>query len=106
MWDLGRARRERRPGGGGAAGGEEGEAREGEEDVGAGKGHVGAAVGPPYLDGDAMVIIGDTRQRLVSYPISQTMREQGRSHINWIAVFPRETVAADETWDNLTDPPL
>jgi 2-polyprenyl-6-methoxyphenol hydroxylase-like FAD-dependent oxidoreductase len=64
----------------------------------------GAAVGAPYLDGDAMVIIGDVRQRLVSYPISAALRAKGQSHINWIAVFPRETADADETWDDLTDP--
>ena len=64
----------------------------------------GSVVGEPYLDGESMVIIGDKRQRLVSYPISAAERSRSRSHINWIAVFPSDEDVPDESWDNLTEP--
>ena len=64
----------------------------------------GATVGSPYLDGESMIIVGDKRQRLVSYPISATARKRGESHINWIAVFPTDETMPDESWNSLADP--
>ena len=46
----------------------------------------GTVEAPQYLDGQTMVVIGDKRLRLVSYPISRELQAtgQGHSHINWI----------------------
>lgn len=58
----------------------------------------------PYLDGESMIICGDKRLRLVSYPISKQAREQGRSHINWIAAIPKQTDSPlEEDWNKLAD---
>ncbi|WP_417220367.1 flavin-dependent oxidoreductase [Achromobacter spanius] len=40
---------------------------------------------PPYLDGRSMFMAGHQDQKFVCYPISEPMRRQGRSLINWIA---------------------
>ena len=50
-----------------------------------------------------MVVIGDKRLRLVSYPISRELQAtgQGHSHINWIAALPMtEDEAPREDWTN------
>lgn len=66
----------------------------------------GATVAPQYLDGKTMVIIGDKRLRLVSYPISsKTQRESSEkeSLINWIGVLPiAKDEAPTEDWNNLS----
>ncbi|KRC76648.1 hypothetical protein ASE30_05610 [Achromobacter sp. Root83] len=40
---------------------------------------------PPYLDGRSMFMAGHQDQKFVCYPISEPMRLEGRSLINWIA---------------------
>ena len=40
---------------------------------------------PPYLDGRTMFMAGHQDQKFVCYPISEPLRRQGRSLINWIA---------------------
>ena len=65
----------------------------------------GAVKGAPYLDGESMVICGDNRLRLVSYPISGTLQKSGQSHINWIAAVPFVTdKRQEEDWGKLTRP--
>ncbi len=67
----------------------------------------GAVKGSAYLDGESMIICGDKRLRLVSYPISQTLREQGRSYINWIAAVPFKTdTPQEEDWSKLARPEI
>jgi len=39
----------------------------------------------PYLDGRSMFMAGHQDQKFVAYPISEPLRTQGRSRINWIA---------------------
>ncbi|WP_423193832.1 flavin-dependent oxidoreductase [Cupriavidus sp. H18C2] len=39
----------------------------------------------PYLDGRSMFMAGFQDQKFVAYPISEPLRAQGRSRINWIA---------------------
>ncbi|WP_353147464.1 flavin-dependent oxidoreductase [Pollutimonas bauzanensis] len=39
----------------------------------------------PYLDGRTMFMAGHQDQKFVCYPISEPLRQQGRSRINWIA---------------------
>ncbi|CAJ0821440.1 flavin-dependent oxidoreductase [Ralstonia flaminis] len=39
----------------------------------------------PYLDGRTMFMAGHQDQKFVAYPISEPLRQQGRSLINWIA---------------------
>ena len=41
--------------------------------------------GEPYLDGRTMFMAGHQDQKFVCYPISEPLRKQGRSLINWIA---------------------
>lgn len=41
--------------------------------------------GDPYLDGRTMFMAGHQDQKFVCYPISEPLRKQGRSLINWIA---------------------
>ena len=41
--------------------------------------------GEPYLDGRSMFMAGHQDQKFVCYPISEPLRQQGRSLINWIA---------------------
>ncbi len=65
----------------------------------------GAVEGSPYLDGESMIVCGDNRLRLVSYPISGSLQEKGRSHINWIAAVPFVTdKRQEEDWGKLTQP--
>ena len=64
----------------------------------------GATYSTPYLGGDSMVICGDKRLRVVSYPISKKALERGESHTNWIAVFPFETdKRQEEDWGKLAE---
>ncbi|NKB37445.1 MAG: flavin-dependent oxidoreductase [Gammaproteobacteria bacterium] len=65
----------------------------------------GAVESTPYLDGESMIICGDNRLRLVSYPISETQRRQGNSHINWIASVPFESdTVGREDWAQQSRP--
>jgi 5-methylphenazine-1-carboxylate 1-monooxygenase len=41
--------------------------------------------GVPYMDGRSMFMAGHQDQKFVCYPISEPLRRQGRSLINWIA---------------------
>ena len=41
--------------------------------------------GAPFLDGKTMFMAGHQDQKFVCYPISEPLRQQGRSRINWIA---------------------
>lgn len=60
----------------------------------------GAVEGSPYLDGETMVICGDQRLTLVSYPLSRKLKDQGLSLINWIAAVPFETdEPQEEDWN-------
>ncbi len=82
-------------------------------------------IGEPFLTGRSMVMAGHADQKLVTYPISKTLADEGRSLINWIAELkvpgdtppkhdwnrevPLETFAgafADWTWDWLDVPAL
>ncbi|MES2104482.1 MAG: flavin-dependent oxidoreductase [Pseudomonadota bacterium] len=45
----------------------------------------GITEAPPYMDGRSMFMAGHQDQKFVAYPISEPLRQQGRSLINWIA---------------------
>lgn len=45
----------------------------------------GVTEAEPYLDGRTMFMAGHQDQKFVCYPISEQLRRQGRSKINWIA---------------------
>ncbi|MES2069494.1 MAG: flavin-dependent oxidoreductase [Pseudomonadota bacterium] len=45
----------------------------------------GITEAPPYMDGRSMFMAGYQDQKFVAYPISEPLRQQGRSLINWIA---------------------
>lgn len=45
----------------------------------------GVTEAAPYLDGRSMFMAGHQDQKFVAYPISEPLRKQGRSLINWIA---------------------
>ena len=63
----------------------------------------GALEGAPYLDGQTMVVCGDQRQTLVSYPLSAQLRKQGKSLNNWIAAIAFETdEPQEEDWNKQT----
>jgi 2-polyprenyl-6-methoxyphenol hydroxylase-like FAD-dependent oxidoreductase len=42
-------------------------------------------IGTPFLTGRSMVMAGHADQKLVTYPISKKLADEGRSLINWIA---------------------
>jgi len=91
-------------------------------------GHVlwrATTVGAPFLTGRSMVMAGHAHQKLVTYPISRKLADEGRSLINWIAelAVPGDTPPkhdwnkevgldvfaapfADWTWDWLDVPAL
>jgi len=51
-------------------------------------GHVlwrATTVGAPFLTGRSMVMAGHAHQKLVTYPISKKLADEGRSLVNWIA---------------------
>ncbi|BBB70117.1 flavin-dependent oxidoreductase [Undibacterium sp. YM2] len=45
----------------------------------------GVTEAAPYMDGRSMFMAGHQDQKFVCYPISEPLRKQGRSLINWIA---------------------
>lgn len=54
----------------------------------------------PYLDGESMIVVGDKRLRLISYPISLKSHQAGGSHINWVAAVPFKTdKPQEENWN-------
>src|SRR5690606_3303839 len=59
---------------------------------------------PPYLDGCTMFMAGHQDQKFVCYPISEPLRRQGRSLINWIAelAIPDATLPATD-WNRSVD---
>lgn len=59
----------------------------------------------PYLDGKTMFMAGHQDQKFVCYPISETLRQQGRSRINWIAELRVPSAALPTTdWNREVDP--
>ncbi len=59
-----------------------------------------------YLDGKTMVIIGDRSLKIVAYPISRRLLDEGRgrSLVNWIAALAiDENKAPTEDWDKVTE---
>ncbi len=60
----------------------------------------GAVEGEPYLDGETMIVCGDQRLTLVSYPLSKKLHDQGRSLKNWIGAVHFETdQPPEEDWN-------
>ncbi|MGY8526116.1 flavin-dependent oxidoreductase [Paracidovorax citrulli] len=62
---------------------------------------------PPFLDGRSMFMAGHQDQKFVAYPISEPLRRQGRSLVNWIAEL-RVPADADEApprsdWNRAVD---
>ncbi|RYE71733.1 MAG: flavin-dependent oxidoreductase, partial [Oxalobacteraceae bacterium] len=45
----------------------------------------GVTEAAPYMDGRSMFMAGHQDQKFVCYPISEPLRRQGRSLVNWIA---------------------
>jgi len=58
----------------------------------------------PYLDGKTMFMAGHQDQKFVCYPISEPLRRQGRSRINWIAELriPDPELPATD-WNRVVD---
>lgn len=58
----------------------------------------------PYLDGKTMFMAGHQDQKFVCYPISEPLRRQGRSRINWIAELriPDPELPATD-WNRIVD---
>lgn len=54
----------------------------------------------PFLNGRTHVTVGSRNSRAVIYPISERLRQRGRSLINWVTVLG-EQLASDQpgTWD-------
>lgn len=58
----------------------------------------------PYLDGKTMFMAGHQDQKFVCYPISEPLRQQGRSLINWIAELRVPNGALPSTdWNRVVD---
>ena len=47
----------------------------------------GVTRGKPFLSGRTMVNAGSSRQRVVAYPISRVLEEEGEALINWVATM-------------------
>lgn len=58
----------------------------------------GVTEAPAFLDGRTMFMAGHQDQKFVCYPISEPLRRQGRSRINWIAELrvPGDTPARSD----------
>ena len=58
----------------------------------------GVTEAPPFLDGRTMFMAGHQDQKFVCYPISEPLRRQGLSRINWIAELrvPGDTPARSD----------
>lgn len=58
----------------------------------------------PYMDGRSMFMAGHQDQKFVCYPISEPLRKQGRSLINWIAELRVPNGALPKTdWNRKVD---
>lgn len=58
----------------------------------------------PYLDGRTMFMAGHQDQKFVAYPISEPLRQNGRSLINWIAELKVSDGALPPTdWNRQVD---
>lgn len=61
----------------------------------------------PYLDGKTMFMAGHQDQKFVCYPISENLRKQGRSLINWIAELRVPSPELPSTdWNRKVDPSI
>ena len=42
----------------------------------------------PFLDGRTMIMVGNSQQKAVIYPVSKKLMREGKSLVNWIAELP------------------
>lgn len=42
----------------------------------------------PYLDGQTMIMVGNSQRKAVIYPVSKKSKDEGKSLVNWIAELP------------------
>jgi len=66
----------------------------------------GVTVGTPFLSGRTMIMVGYFARRVVIYPISRRLEEQGKALINWVA---EHKTAEDQPmpvqdWEHRTEP--
>jgi 2-polyprenyl-6-methoxyphenol hydroxylase-like FAD-dependent oxidoreductase len=66
----------------------------------------GTTVGKPFLSGRTMIMAGHFARRVVVYPISRVLEQQGQALINWVAELK---TAADQPmpvqdWEHRSDP--
>ena len=47
----------------------------------------GVTIGPPFLSGRTMVMAGHFARRVVVYPISRRLEQEGKALINWVAEY-------------------
>lgn len=59
----------------------------------------------PVLSGRSMVWVGNDAQKFISYPISETLRQQGRARLNWVAAVqvPRDQTLPRSDWNREVD---
>ena len=59
----------------------------------------------PVLSGRSMVWVGNDAQKFISYPISETLRQQGRALLNWVAAVqvPRDQTPPRSDWNREVD---
>jgi 5-methylphenazine-1-carboxylate 1-monooxygenase len=61
----------------------------------------GVVEAEPFLDGRSHVTIGSRNCRAVIYPISEKLRQRGRSLINWITVLGQQQASGEPgRWDH------
>ena len=59
---------------------------------------------PPFMDGRSMFMAGHQDQKFVGYPISEPLRREGRSLINWIAELRvADDQLPDTDWNRKVD---
>lgn len=52
-----------------------------------------------FLDGRTHVTMGSRDVRAIVYPMSEPVRQAGRSLINWIAVLGQQLASGEQSWD-------
>jgi 2-polyprenyl-6-methoxyphenol hydroxylase-like FAD-dependent oxidoreductase len=59
----------------------------------------------PVLSGRSMVWVGNDAQKFISYPISETLRQQGRARLNWVAAVqvPLDQTPPRSDWNREVD---
>src|SRR5690606_2863125 len=62
--------------------------------------------GVPFADGRTMFMAGHQDQKFVCYPISEPLRQQGRSLLNWIAELRVDRESATTDWNRKVDKSL